>query len=49
MKTYLAENEILLDEKQKKKLMNIVEKLGKDSEYQLGIRFFWGFLFGNAM
>lgn len=47
MKTYLAENEILLDEKQKKKLMNIVEKLGKDSEYQLGIRFFGAFFSGT--
>lgn len=40
MRTYLTENEVMLDERQKSRLLNIVEKLEKDTEYQVGRRFF---------
>lgn len=40
MRIYLTENEILLDEKQKMKLLDTVEKLEKDSEHRNSIRFF---------
>lgn len=33
MRTYLTENEITLDERQKTKLLNVVEKLEQDREY----------------
>lgn len=39
MRTYLEENEVVLDEKQKEKLLETVEKLEKDTEYQVGERF----------
>lgn len=40
MRTYLTENEVMLDERQKSRLLNIVKKLEKDTEYQVGRRFF---------
>jgi len=40
MRTYLTENEVMLDERQKARLLNIVEKLEKDTEYRAGRRFF---------
>ena len=40
MRTYLTENEIAIDERQKAKLLETVEKLEKDTEYQTGRRFF---------
>lgn len=40
MRTYLTENEISLDERQKAKLLDIVEKLEQDTEYRAGRRFF---------
>jgi putative zinc finger/helix-turn-helix protein, YgiT family len=40
MRTYLTENEIVLDERQKVKLLDIVEKLEQDTEYRIGRRFF---------
>lgn len=40
MRTYLTENEVLLDEKQKSKLLEVVERLDQDTEYQVGKRFF---------
>ncbi len=40
MRTYLTENEVMLDERQKVRLLSIVEKLEKDTEYQVGRRFF---------
>lgn len=40
MRTYLTENEIVLDERQKEKLLDTVEKLEQDKEYQVGGRFF---------
>lgn len=40
MRTYLAENEVMLDEKQKSKLLDTVEKLEQDTEYQAGRDFF---------
>ena len=40
MRTYLTENEITLDEKQKVKLLDTVEKLEQDTEYRAGRRFF---------
>lgn len=39
MKTYLTENEIALDEKQKSRLLETVEKLEQDTEYRVGRRF----------
>lgn len=39
MRTYLEENEVVLDEKQKEKLLETVEKLEKDTEYQVCERF----------
>ena len=39
MRTYLMENEIVLDEKQKAKLLDTVDKLEQDTEYQVGRRF----------
>ena len=40
MRTYLTENEIALDERQKAKLLDTVEKLEQDTEYRAGRRFF---------
>lgn len=40
MRTYLTENEIALDERQKAKLMDTVEKLEQDTDYRVGRRFF---------
>ena len=40
MRTYLMENEIVLDERQKKKLLDIVDKLEQDTDYRVGRRFF---------
>lgn len=40
MRTYLTENEIALNEKQKDKLLVFVEKLEHDEEYRAGRRFF---------
>lgn len=39
MRTYLTENEIALDERQKTKLLDTVEKLEQDTEYRVGRRF----------
>lgn len=36
MRTYLMENEIILDEKKKAKLLDTVEKLEQDTEYRVG-------------
>lgn len=43
MRTYLTENEVMFDERQKTRLLNIVEKLEKDTEYRVGRRFFDSF------
>lgn len=40
MRTYLMENEVLLDERQKNKLLEVVEKLEQDTEHRVGKRFF---------
>ena len=40
MRTYLTENEVTIDEKQKAKLLDTVEKLEQNSEYGTGKRFF---------
>ena len=40
MRTYLIENEISLDERQKAKLLAAVEKLEQDAEYRVGSRIF---------
>lgn len=40
MRTYLTENEIAIDERQKAKLLDTVEKLEQDTEYRTGKRFF---------
>ena len=40
MRTYLTENEIALDERQKAKLLDTVEKLEQDTEYRAGRRVF---------
>ena len=40
MRTYLTENEIVLDERQKAKLLDTVDKLEQDTEYRAGRRFF---------
>lgn len=40
MRTYLTENEIMLDERQKTKLLDTVEKLEQDTEYRVGRKFF---------
>jgi len=40
MRTYLTENEIVLNERQKAKLLESVDKLEKDTEYRTGRRFF---------
>ena len=40
MRTYLTENEIVLDERQKAKLLDTVDKLEQDTEYRVGRRFF---------
>lgn len=40
MKTYLTENEITLDERQKIKLLDTVQKLEEDTEYRTGKIFF---------
>ena len=40
MRTYLTENEIVLDESQKAKLLDTVDKLEQDKEYRAGRRFF---------
>lgn len=40
MRTYLTENEIVLDERQKAKLLDTVNKLEQDTEYRAGRRFF---------
>lgn len=40
MRTYLTENEIVLDERQKSKLLDTVDKLEQGTEYQADRRFF---------
>lgn len=40
MRTYLMENEIVLDEKQRLKLLDTVDKLEQDTEYQADRQFF---------
>lgn len=40
MRTYLTENEVLIDERQKKKLLEIADKLEQDIEYRVGRKFF---------
>ncbi len=40
MRTYLTENEVALDDRQKAKLFEAVDKLEQDNEFQSGIRFF---------
>jgi transcriptional regulator with XRE-family HTH domain len=40
MRTYLTENEIVLDERQKAKLLDTVDKLEQVTEYRAGRRFF---------
>jgi len=40
MRTYLTENEVALDERQKARLLETVEKLEQDTEYRAGRRFF---------
>ena len=45
MRTYLTENEVLLDEKQKNKLLEIVAKLEQDTEYRVEKRFFDKFFY----
>ena len=40
MRTYLTENEIALDERQKAKLLDTVEKIEQDTESRVGRRFF---------
>lgn len=40
MRTYLTENEIVLEEKQKTKLLDAVNKLEQGTEYRVGRRFF---------
>lgn len=40
MRTYLTENEVVIPEKQKSKILSIVEKLEQDKEYPAGRRFF---------
>ena len=40
MRTYLTENEIVFDERQKAKLLDIVDKLEQDTDYRVGRRFF---------
>lgn len=39
MRTYLTENEVVLDERQKAKLLDTVDKLEQDAEYRIGRRF----------
>ncbi len=43
MRTYLTENEIAIDEWQKAKLLDTIEKLEQDTEYRTGKRFFESF------
>lgn len=40
MRTYLTENEIILDERQKEKLLDTVDKLEQDTVYSVGRHFF---------
>ena len=40
MRIFLTENEVSLDEKQKKKLLDTVDRLEQDSEFRVGIQFF---------
>ena len=40
MRTYLTENEIVLDESQKAKLLDTINKLEQDTEYRVGRRYF---------
>lgn len=40
MRTYLTENEVMLDERQKNKLLETVDKLEQDTEYRAERRFF---------
>ena len=40
MRTYLTENEIVIDERQKSKLLDTVDKLEQDINYRVGSRFF---------
>lgn len=40
MRTYLTENEIVLDERQKEKLLDAVDKLEQDADYRVGRCFF---------
>jgi putative zinc finger/helix-turn-helix YgiT family protein len=40
MRTFLTENEIVFDEKQKAKLLDTVDRLEQDTEYRVGRRFF---------
>lgn len=40
MRTYLTENEVALDERQKAKLLETVDQLEKNTEHRIGLRFF---------
>lgn len=40
MRTYLTENEVSLDERQRAKLLDTVDKLEQDTEYRVGRNFF---------
>jgi len=47
MRTYLMENEVMISEKQRKKLLEIVDKLEQDTEFQSTGRFFQRFFPGK--
>lgn len=47
MRRFLTENEVLLDEKQKNKLLEIVDILEQDTEYHTGKRFFEKLFYRN--
>lgn len=40
MRIFITENEVLLEEKQKSKLLEVIDHLEQDADYQAGIRFF---------
>lgn len=40
MRTYLTENEVALDERQKAKLLETVDQLEQNTEHRIGLRFF---------
>ena len=46
MRTYLTENEVLFDERQKNKLLETVDKLEQDTEYRVGRKIFDMFFSG---